>query len=250
MPTSIKWQGNSMVFSPTNMAYQTTYKLTVARGVKPIFGLAMASDSTYTITTKQPSIRLGLPFYRQAHALSCEEASLRMVLAKKGINVTDMDIVQRVGYKPSQRDKLTNSWDDPAQMFVGDINGKMGVTGWGVYAEPIARVARSYGLSAQAFNNVDAKFVAQQIYANKAVIIWGALSSGSPDSWNTANGVRQAPKNDHTMVVEGVVGAADNPDSFYIHNPLSGTVSYSAAKLNSYLGAYKNAINMVVVIDL
>lgn len=230
---SFAWSGNTMTFRPTGYGYQTTYSYGVAAGIKPEFGLPGTGYGAQ-FTTVYEVKKLPMPFYRQAHALSCEAASLRMALAYYGVMTNDDEILGRIGYAPEPRNTETNSWQDPYQMFVGNVDGALSKTGWGVYAPPVAKAARSFGRSAEILNGPTSAQVAAAIHSGAPVVIWGVAAGAAPvrDSWNTTtSGVVQAARNQHVRIAYGVEGSADNPVGFYINDPLRGSVYWSAGAL-------------------
>ncbi|QQS19328.1 C39 family peptidase [Candidatus Saccharibacteria bacterium] len=235
---SFSWSGNTMIFTPSSYGYQTTYTYAVAPGIKPVFGLMGVGYSKQFITVYEVR-KLNVPFFRQAHALSCEAASLRMALAYYGVGTSDDEILGRIGYAPQPRDTATNTWQDPNVEFVGDVNGKINVTGWGVYAGPVARAAQSFGRSADVIYSPSAASVASAIYAGRPVIMWGVMgTSAIDDSWNTAtSGVVHAAKNQHVRLVYGVEGSAENPAGFYLNDPLRGSVYLTAGALQASMNA-------------
>lgn len=230
---SFAWSGNTMTFRPAGYGYQTTYSYGVAAGIKPEFGLPGVGYGAQ-FTTAYEIKKLSVPFYRQAHALSCEAASLRMALAYHGVMTSDDEILGRIGYAPEPRNTETNSWQDPYQMFVGNVDGVMNKTGWGVYAPPVAKAAHSFGRSAEILNGPTSAQVAAAIHSGAPVVIWGVAAGAAPvrDSWNTTtSGVVQAARNQHVRIAYGVEGSADNPVGFYINDPLRGSVYWSAGAL-------------------
>ncbi|PID31025.1 hypothetical protein CSA80_00185 [Candidatus Saccharibacteria bacterium] len=231
---SFSWSGTTMTYSPNGLAYQTTYTYGVRDGVQPVFGLVGKAYSAQFSTVYEVR-KLNVPYYRQVHALSCEAASLRMALAYYGVATNDDAILQRIGYAPQPRDTATNTWQDPNIEFVGDVDGKLGVTGWGVYAGPVAKAARSYGRSADVVYSPSVQQVAAAIYSGKPVVAWGVMGwRAVDDSWNTAtSGVVHAAKNQHVRLVYGVEGSASNPVGFYLHDPISGSKYISAAALQA-----------------
>lgn len=231
---SFSWSGNTMTFTPNGYGYQTTYSYGVAPGIKPVFGLIGTGYSSQ-FTTVYEVRKLGVPYFRQAHALSCEAASLRMALAYYGVSTNDDEILGRIGYNPQPRDLATNTWQDPNVEFVGDVNGKLNVTGWGVYAGPVARVARSFGRSADVIYSPSSASVASAIHAGRPVVMWGVMGlTAVDDSWNTASsGVVHAAKNQHVRLVYGVEGSAENPIGFFLHDPIRGSVYLSTGALQA-----------------
>lgn len=150
---AITWVGNTMRASVTNMDYQTRVTAKIAAGViNTGFGLPSAQAYTVSFITEARSLRTKIPYLPQRHNSTCTAASLRMILASKGIAADEMNIVERMGYKPRDMDKSTgvSIWDDPKEMFVGSVDGTLAKgTGAGVDAEPVAKAARTFGVSAQ-----------------------------------------------------------------------------------------------------
>ncbi|HUC20968.1 MAG TPA: Ig-like domain-containing protein [Candidatus Polarisedimenticolaceae bacterium] len=234
---SFNWSGNTMVFQSAGLGYQTGYTVAVAPGVKGIHGLPSARAFSNSFSTTYPTLKLAVPGYHQAYPLSCESSALRMALAYRGIAVSDFEILVRLNYNPRPRDQANNSWDNPYQMFVGDVNGQMGVTGWGVYGPPIAAAAQSFGRSASYVSGISVNQIAQAIHSNNPVVLWGySGASVRPDGWNTSSGVVQAPRNEHVRTVYGVAGTPANPIGFYIHDPIYGDLYWTTSQLQWNMG--------------
>jgi uncharacterized protein YvpB len=199
--------------------------------------------------TENEIIKLNVPVYKQAFGRSCELASLRMLLAFRGIATTDWDILQRIGYNPRPRDTATNSWDDPNKTFVGRVDTYSWSQGYGVHAGPVATAAKSYGRNATAQFNVSAAFIASNIHAGNPVEFWGHLSAAEHDSWNSPSGVVNTTNSMHARVVYGVVGRADAPVGFYVIDPWTASKSYwSTAELMANMNAAPPASNQAVVV--
>src|ERR1035437_9972028 len=109
------------------------------------------------------SVHLDVPVFKQEYIRSCEEASLRMVLAFYGIKTNDMEIVKKVGYNPHPWDTKNNIWDDPNTMFVGSIDDPK-QSGYGAFAPAIASAGVAFGRDAKSYLGVAEQFIAQQIY--------------------------------------------------------------------------------------
>ena len=234
---SMTWRSSTtLVVRAVNFGFQRTVAVNVAPGVQPVFGLSNTATLGFSFTTEVQTHRLSVPYYRQAFAQSCEAASLRMALAYRGTHSTDWDILQRFGYAPRHKDKENNAWDDPQQQFVGDVRGDQGKgTGWGVYAEPVARATRSFGRSATTQYGVSAQFLASQLYADRPVILWGIWgNSAAIQSWQTPEGRTAAgPFPMHVRLVVGVKGEPGNPLGFWVHDPITGPAYWSTGQLMS-----------------
>jgi uncharacterized protein YvpB len=245
---TFSWNGNTMRFTPKGYDYQTTYTVTEGAGVKATYGLPSTSVGVGRFTTVLQTIKLGVPLYHQQYTLSCEESALRMALAYRNINVNDFDVLNQVGYNPRPRDTGANSWDNPYEMFVGDINGVQGVTGWGVYSPRIAVAAHSLGRNAQAITGISASQISEAIHNGNPVVLWGYNGSvPKMDSWNTSSGVVSAPRNEHARTVIGVVGNVAAPSGFYLNDPVNGQIFWSTAQLNANM-SYSGQQNSQAVI--
>ena len=245
---TFSWAGNTMTYHPSQLDYQSGYTASLSAGISGTFGLPSSQAFNNGFTTTYQVTKLNVPYFTQAYGLSCEEAALRMALAFRGINTTDFDIVGRVGYAPRPRDTGTNTWDDPYQMFVGDINGAQNSTGYGVYGPPIAKAAQSYGRNATASSGVSASYIAQQVIAGNPVVAWGYVHTPHADSWNSPDGVIAAYTGEHARTIYGVAGQPDNIVGFYIHDPIYGNLFWSAGQLMSNMNAFGNTSNQVVVV--
>lgn len=228
---SFSWpNATTMVFSPKEYGRQATYTASVLPGIVPErFGLNSDKVFSMRFTTEARTVKLNVPLYAQQHPSSCEAASLRMALAFRGVNDIDRNIVQKMGYNPRSKDKANNSWDDPNEMYVGDINGlQFQYQAYGAYAAPIAKAARAHGRDASVHYNISPQFVAGQIHAGNPVVIIGTVShiNPIPVTWNGPNGVVDAWLGQHARTVVGVVGEADNPVGFWVNDPYRGTHEY------------------------
>jgi len=94
-----------------------------------------------------------VPFFKQIHSLSCEEAALQMALAYYGINASQDTILSVIGVdtRPPYYDGAgTLHWGDPYERFVGNPNGyenagSGAASGYGTYYSAIARAATALG---------------------------------------------------------------------------------------------------------
>jgi uncharacterized protein YvpB len=245
---SFSWSGNTMTYKPSGLAYQTGYSYSEAPGVTPAWGLPSAVTLAGSFSTILQTVQLNVPFFKQPYHMSCELTALRMVLAHYGISTDELTIVNRVGYAPRPRDTSTNTWDNPNVMFVGDINGAMDSTGYGVYSGPIAKAAQTFGHSASAFTNVSPQWVAQQIYQGHPVIIWGHSTPAWEDDWNTPQGPVRAYISAHARVVYGVTGSIDNPSSFYLNDPMGSRLTWTPGQLSDTMNVIPGVSNQAVVV--
>jgi len=172
---------------------------------------------------------IDIPLDWQDHPLSCEAASLKMALNGKGIYVSEEDIMRKIGY--DQTPHKGNIWGDPYQAYVGDIDGKICDTGYGVYWEPVAKTANLWR-EAEAFSVWNLEGLIKEIELGNPVIVWGTLPVGTLTdcSWYTPDGEYiKAYRETHVRLVIGFIGDAENPSKIIINDPLSGRLYWSTA---------------------
>ncbi len=188
------------------------------------------SEREISYKAKPKITLLNIPVDLQDKKLSCEAASLKMALLSKDIYVTEDDIMNRVGYDLTPlRDGI---WGDPNSAFVGDIDGKICVEGYGVHWGPIAKVANDW-TDAEAFSLWDLNRLVKEIQAGNPVVVWGVV----PDkvlrdfSWYTPDGdYIKTYKDTHVRLVVGFIGEASNPSTIILNDPTSGRLYWSADK--------------------
>ncbi|HWQ99506.1 MAG TPA: C39 family peptidase, partial [Candidatus Methylomirabilis sp.] len=181
---------------------------------------------------------LAVPFHRQEHALSCEVASLRSALHAIGTSVSEDILVGALAVDPTPKSVRTFrqaqgglsgsrgvgfTWGDPNRGFVGDIDGRMPKSGYGVHAGPIADLASLYASTTRIRSN-DARSLVRAIDAGYPVIAWSVLGSRPQRlSWSKPDGGRvNAAMYEHTVVVTGYRGTAEKIERVYLVDPLTG----------------------------
>lgn len=168
-------------------------------------------------------------FHRQEHTLSCEVASLKTALKVLGIEVSEADLITQLPFDPTPKSR--GIWGNPNQGFVGNINGRMLVDGYGVYWDPIAALGQRYART-EIIQNSSPQILARAIAAGHPVIIWGYYGTGSVHTWKTPAGAPiRAVSGEHTRVVFGFDGPVDSPTRFYLMDPLTGSFSWSTSEL-------------------
>ena len=174
-------------------------------------------------------------------------------MAYYGVKISDdLDIVKQFGYKPRDKDVVNNEWDDPQEMFVGDIDIVGSTKGYGVYGKPVVKVAISYGRDAYLETNITAKFLSKEIKAGHPIVLWGYTSITAPAyTWNLADGGEvRAFKGEHARLVIGFEGDMANPTGFYVHDPFNNNKSeyWTVGKLMGQVNAVTGVTNQAVVI--
>ncbi|OGE73974.1 MAG: hypothetical protein A3I07_04340 [Candidatus Doudnabacteria bacterium RIFCSPLOWO2_02_FULL_42_9] len=168
--------------------------------------------------------RLDVPFHRQEHSLSCEIAALKMALSAYGLDIPESELIDRMPFGPMN--------SDPNEVFVGNIDGRMPTTGYGVYWSPIAKVGNAY-LRSEIFQASPAT-VAEHINAGRPIVMWGYFGRGSRIDWTTPEGKRiPAVMGEHARTIIGFSGDIDAPDGFVVMDPIYGEQFWSTSDLFS-----------------
>jgi uncharacterized protein YvpB len=173
--------------------------------------------------------QLNVKLQRQEHSLSCEIAALKMALSVYNYNVPESDLIAQLQFDPTPRSRTM--WGDPNAGFVGSIDGDMGVTGYGVYWDPIAAVGNKY-LPTTARRFGSPAEVAAELAAGHPVVAWGYTGAGKHLLWNTPAGKQiDAINGEHARTIGGFDGDVSNPTRFIIYDPIYGELSWTAEQL-------------------
>jgi uncharacterized protein YvpB len=180
-------------------------------------------------------VKLKVPVYKQVYRQSCEAASLRMALKYRGIETTDLAVLELMKYDDQPAKKVNGAWqwNDPHQMFVGDKDGdQIQMTGYGVFGEPIAMASEQLGRPVAVHNDVKPDWLARQIYAGNPVVLWGVSTKIKDEKWQTPAGQEiTAPIRTHTRLVIGVKGDPANPTGFWLNDPAGTVIYWTTAQL-------------------
>ena len=189
------------------------------------------------------SVLRDVPSYKQKHALSCEAASLWTVFRYFGLDVTEDQLIQEIGFDPTPLQRLEDGriiWGDPSKGYVGNIDGwqlfasaldiyspderPLEMWGYGVYQDPLISVAEKYGFQAVKISRID------QIYEYLEqgwLIIVFVPSRGRTQAvvweWYTPDGKSiQVMNGEHAIVVKGY----DN-SYIYVEDSIRKVTRYS-----------------------
>lgn len=243
------WKGNVLYVTVKDIGFQKNFSATIAPGVvNASFGLPSNRAYSLSFTTEARSARLNIPMYRQQHSGTCTAASLRMILAYRGIQADEISIVNQMGYNPRSKDTSTDppTWDDPEQMFVGSIDGSIkNGTGAGPDAPPVAKAARALGRGASSVRGIGSGWIAEQIYAGNPVVMFGSFANTGMTTWQTPSGATATMNlTGHATVVTGVVGEPYAPIGFWVNDPLRGSSYWTAGAVEANIARdpYRQAV--------
>jgi len=134
----------------------------------------------------------------QALSLDCESRSAADWAAYFGVEIDELEFFH----------SLPQS-DNPDEGFVGDVHGSWGQIPpqpYGVHAEPIAALLRTYGLDAQAVRNLSLDALRLEIVSGRPVVAWvtGQVAWGTPVPYIASDGSRTiVARYEHTVMVIG-----------------------------------------------
>lgn len=170
-------------------------------------------------------VELPVPYHRQEHSLSCEVAALKMALGRYGVAVTEAELIRQLPFDLTPR--RGDLWGNPHEGFVGNIDGRMMVDGYGVYWEPIAKLGSRWRRT-EVLRGASAAQVAAHVAAGRPVVVWGAYGRPTAYQWRTTDGsVVHAVNGEHARVVTGFSGTPDNPTEFLLLDPIFGRLVWS-----------------------
>ncbi len=176
-PTSTPWPTNTPRPPATAVAYPTN---------PPSDGLPATARVS------------GVSGVGQSHALSCESRTAVDWAAFYGVSIGE--------------DTFQNSLpvsDNPDKGYVGNVDGGWGLippNDYGVHAEPVAAVLRSFGVSATASRGVSFTELRRQVASGNPVMVWvvGNVWGGSGVSYTASDGATTTVAyNEHTVMFVG-----------------------------------------------
>jgi uncharacterized protein YvpB len=136
--------------------------------------------------------------YRQWFSLSCEARSAVDWAAYFGVTIYEYNFQQELPLS-----------DNPDFGFVGTVDGPWGQIppyAYGVHAEPVAALLRTYGLKAVAYKKYTLDQVREQLAAGKPVIAWviGNVEGGVPYIYTDSAGNEvQVGAYEHVVILTG-----------------------------------------------
>lgn len=156
----------------------------------------------YVSPTPPPSVLLGdFIGHPQTYSLSCEARAAADWATYLGVPVDELAFQSHLPLS-----------DNPHKGFVGNVQGGWGQVpphDYGVYAEPVASLLRSYGLPARAVRNFSWEGIQGQLGVGRPVIVWvvGRVGLGTPIAYTASDGMQTVvARFEHVVVVIGYEG--------------------------------------------
>lgn len=222
---SFKWEGNRMIYDVGNLGFGIKYSVTLAEGIKSIYGIDSQSPYTFSFTTRGQEVVISMPWYAQPQSpvsFTCNIVSAQMALAWKGFNTSASSLINEIGYNTSYNG--TNWTGNPYKEFVGCSDG---YCGYGVYWTALQKVFTNRGIKTEVKTGSNVIELAKSIENGHPVIIWryNGTSTDMDIDWVASDGTYvDAIRGQHGGVVTGYKGTVENPTAFYINDPWFGLV--------------------------
>ncbi|MBP9779958.1 C39 family peptidase [Candidatus Gracilibacteria bacterium] len=145
-----------------------------------------------SVWSKRPSMDTTYLYspYIQKYPLSCEIATIKMILGSYGQRRSEESIYRAI---PRDYSALSGGiWGDPDEEFVGSLTGTQGGrTGYGIYEAPLAKYLSNEGYATEIINNSSHTrqlrpkqhliYLINQVQLGSRVILWGDWCTESAD---------------------------------------------------------------------
>ncbi len=200
------------------------------------------------VVLSQVRVISGVTFYKQTHALSCEEAAVSMALTHQGIHLSQDQILAEMGAdrRPMYVDSAGRvRWGDPYISFVGDVDGsERNYTGSQANYPPLVRVAEAHGARIIAYGYMTAQTIYARVAAGHPVVAWATWDwAWHPRHDYLSFGGRWIPwigptYESHVYAVVGV-----RPGAVLVNDPMRG--QYWVAK-TTFQAAYSDFMEAIV----
>jgi len=190
---------------------------------------------TATATLPEQASIDGVNGHPQLYTLDCEARSAVDLLAFFGIDINEKEFLRN----------LPKS-DNPETGFVGnyrDPRGQLPPDSYGVYASPVAKLLRKYGLNAHASENLSFERIRAEISSGRPVMVWviGNIWPGYPVEYITPDGETVIVASyEHTVIVTGY-------DESTV-SVVDGDLVYRSP-LDEFLASWSVLQNMAITVD-
>ena len=210
---SFLWDGNKLIYTTAGkLAYNQSYTVKVASGVKTVNGLDSTQAFTATFTTRSQTVELAVPqFYQnpQTQTFNCNLVATKMALAYRGISVSQEQVKAALG--------------------VGQNPNADFVDGYGVHYPPISQYLTSLGVKHTVKVGWNLTGLAQEVERGNPVILWWYNRYSQPKGAFTLSGGYTGYKGMHSEVVRGFTGSSSYPIKLLVNDPWRGQLVYDRA---------------------
>ena len=217
---SFSWSGNTMYYKFANtLPYSTKYTVSIAKGVKAIYGIDSTSTISTSFTTKHQTFLLNVPYYGQQESFTCNIAAARMVLGYKGIYISEGTIKSGVG--------------------IGQNPDADWVDKYGVHWGPISSYISSKGVSNSIKRGWNLTSALLEVKSGHPVLVYVYNGRTLPKGAFTLDGGYTGYKGMHSEVIVGYIGTPQSPTTVITNDPWLGKRYQSVSSFKyywSYLG--------------
>ena len=223
-----------------------------------VLGANEQSDSAKPIeekTTNKPTIEinnitvpneknLNIKHIPAEYNLSSQAASLQMALAHYQIEVSQDEILEKIGYStPLQPQKIGQEviWGDPTEGFLGNINGIFGSTqtssieystGWGVDSQPVLKVAKNFLENSHILVDGSISEIKQSIANQHPVIIWHQPNTAKNESLTIkTNQGKKFELKHHTVSLITGYQETEEETVYFLNDPKQGQIKLKQSEL-------------------
>lgn len=168
--------------------------------------------------------KIRVPVLKQRYRNNCETASLAAVMAVQKERISQAQLqtdLARSGPVDPKETPDGRVWGDPDKGFVGRVAGGGVAGGFGVYPQPIAKLARLNGVVLKNMTGVRPTEIYARVRSGRPVMTWIGLSDGPYGEWLSPEGKAiRVNWGEHVVVLSGISQAG----ALRVMNPLKGTV--------------------------
>lgn len=201
---------------------------------------------------------LKIPLHLQESPLSCEAASLKMALKYRGIELSEDEIMAKIGYaKPYTKEYKNGNviWGDPDIGYVGNEKGYLyvgqsnlaGGTGWGVNNGPVAKAASMFRPESFEKDRATTEDLKTALRNDQPVIFWHQRDDSLKNNWKY-----QSPEDkevnlfqNHVNLLIGFETDKKGETIYTFNDPIYGVIHYSETELLKVWAKYNNEIVVV-----
>lgn len=210
---SIESNGRSLLFTPAEpLSYDTTYTVTVPASTLSVYGLPSDREQSFSFTTASAETILPVPYFRQQSQFTCNIAAAKMLLAYKGITVSEEELISVTGNGGKRGS------GNPNNGYIDDYG-----TYWDAISKGISHYAKNTIIKTDTLSDI-----INHVKNGNPVMIWGQNGWSDPHdiSWTASDGTFiKAVNGMHSSVVRGYKGPPESPTELLINDPWRGYYS-------------------------
>jgi uncharacterized protein YvpB len=192
------------------------------------------------------------------YKLSSQAASLAMALSYFKIEVSQDEILDRIGFsRPIQPERIGKEiiWGNPDEGFLGYVNGFFGSgedktiessTGWGVNSDPVLKVAKEYLKNSEKLKEGSISEIKKNLAEKKPIIIWHQFKNSSEETLTIkTNQNKKFELKEHTVSLLIGYEEKDGETIYFLNNPEKGQMQI---KQNDLINQWSKMNRQAIVI--